>query len=825
MKNNSNFPKRNSSFNNKPTQSSNEKHRNSTIKYQKLNYQHSGKERIHIFIESNFFKTYSTLLTILALYIDDIKKLTTTQSSDSLFDLITIVIICLFGIEVFLYFFVDEQYGCGLFFWIDIVGIVSMILDISAISDKIVYGDTSGIQQVRSNRMTLMKISKSLKIIRIVRITKLVKMFNHLFRGKNKEDEKVEGDISSRFEDFSSKKMIILIILLLIAIIIFNPNYYYSMTTEIEYGIQLFNDIADDNIELLNDTFNLYIDFFKDSNKYPIIYANIYGFEYANENFSSKLRLSEKLSYYDNCYGRRVNKDKKTNSDIVIYLTRLGIIPSSDVIEDKCIAIFDNRYASKLTCKLDMIKTSAILVIFVIGFLLFCVDIENLVLKPIENMTQKIENMAKNPISSMDDNSNNNQKDNKNKCLSLCTKSNVEMLETQVLENKISKICAMLALGFGEAGSQIISSVLQEGVNVEMNPIIPGKKVMGIYGFCDIRNFTDTTEVLQQQVMIFVNQVAEIVHELVSDYCGSANKNIGDAFLLVWKFDDKFIKPIINSNGKPDLRLRKCEQVSQFCDMALISFIKILIQITKSYKLAVYKKHAGLNARMKNYRVRLGFGLHLGRSIEGAIGSMFKIDASYLSPDVNMANALEEKTKDFSKELIMSGDFVDFLSEDARKNLRLLDVIKAPSGEVNRYYSIDMDFRTLQIEKKEDSIFKDDDLQNKLEKIMEKRKKAKDLYYDVVKRHKNDVWKEFVNNDVDYPKIRERYTPEFIETYNNGMQKYVEGKWDVAKTLLMKAESILGDKDVPSDNILEYMKQFNYIAPSDWEGYKDESKK
>lgn len=48
------------------------------------------------------------------------------------------------------------------------------------------------------------------------------------------------------------------------------------MTTEIEYGIQLFNDIADDNIELLNDTFNLYIDFFKDSNKYPIIYANIW---------------------------------------------------------------------------------------------------------------------------------------------------------------------------------------------------------------------------------------------------------------------------------------------------------------------------------------------------------------------------------------------------------------------------------------------------------------------------------------------------------------------------------------------------------------------
>lgn len=30
----------------------------------------------------------------------------------------------------------------------------------------------------------------------------------------------------------------------------------------------------------------------------------------------------------------------------------------------------------------------------------------------------------------------------------------------------------------------------------EVNPMVPGKKVMGIFGFCDIRNFTDATEVL-----------------------------------------------------------------------------------------------------------------------------------------------------------------------------------------------------------------------------------------------------------------------------------------------------------------------------------------
>jgi class 3 adenylate cyclase len=36
--------------------------------------------------------------------------------------------------------------------------------------------------------------------------------------------------------------------------------------------------------------------------------------------------------------------------------------------------------------------------------------------------------------------------------------------------------------------------------------------------------------------MVFVNEIAAIVHGTVDHYSGSANKNIGDAFLLVWKF-------------------------------------------------------------------------------------------------------------------------------------------------------------------------------------------------------------------------------------------------------------------------------------------------
>ena len=55
----------------------------------------------------------------------------------------------------------------------------------------------------------------------------------------------------------------------------------------------------------------------------------------------------------------------------------------------------------------------------------------------------------------------------------------------------------------------------------------------------------------------------------------------------------------------------------------------------------------------------MGFGLHIGWAVEGAIGSSFKIDASYLSPNVNMASRLEAATKQFGVYILFSGQLYD----------------------------------------------------------------------------------------------------------------------------------------------------------------------
>lgn len=36
---------------------------------------------------------------------------------------------------------------------------------------------------------------------------------------------------------------------------------------------------------------------------------------------------------------------------------------------------------------------------------------------------------------------------------------------------------------------------------------------------------------------MFVNEIAEIAHGMVDKFSGAPNKNIGDAFLFVWKLE------------------------------------------------------------------------------------------------------------------------------------------------------------------------------------------------------------------------------------------------------------------------------------------------
>ena len=88
--------------------------------------------------------------------------------------------------------------------------------------------------------------------------------------------------------------------------------------------------------------------------------------------------------------------------------------------------------------------------------------------------------------------------------------------------------------------------------------------------------------------------------------------------------------------------------------------------LKRSARLQRYARRPDLLARVPGFSVQMGFGLHVGWAIEGTIGSEHKVDASYLSPHVNMASRLEAATKQFRVPLLLSRDFADCLSTEVR---------------------------------------------------------------------------------------------------------------------------------------------------------------
>lgn len=75
-------------------------------------------------------------------------------------------------------------------------------------------------------------------------------------------------------------------------------------------------------------------------------------------------------------------------------------------------------------------------------------------------------------------------------------------------------------LYYGEAGASLVSKMIRSESSLLDFSEELGTKTLAIFVFCDIRNFTDATEILQEGVVSLVNKVAYIVHSNTIRYGG-----------------------------------------------------------------------------------------------------------------------------------------------------------------------------------------------------------------------------------------------------------------------------------------------------------------
>jgi class 3 adenylate cyclase len=325
-----------------------------------------------------------------------------------------------------------------------------------------------------------------------------------------------------------------------------------------------------------------------------------------------------------------------------------------------------------------------------------------------------------------------------------------------------------------------------------------------------MRHVLPLTEALQEKVLVFVNIISQIVHLTVDEYSGAPNKNMGDAFLLAWRVDglDK-------------------EKQQKLTDLAIMSCIRIVANVSKSEDVAEYTVHEHVKEYFGEgiFKIELGLGLHAGWAIEGASGSAYKIDATYLSPNVNLANHLQLATMHYATRILLTDSVVKRCSPEMAQICRLIDqvITKYTRNQPIRIYTIDLDADTIT-----------------MQKTHEKRRVNRFKLRQQREAHKAIKWAQnyqvwgVLKYDYDIISMRSTYSEEFFRRFFTAYRNYEAGEWMVARDLFFTSHHTpkyhtppvnLTKEDWPDDGptqaLLDFMQQHDFVAPQDWKGYRE----
>lgn len=563
---------------------------------------------------------------------------------------------------------------------------------------------------------------------------------------------------------------------------------------------------------------------------------------------------------------------------------------------------------------LDLLRTLFVVILFYIAIFFFMSDATRLIIEPLERLLQQVKEMSQNPSKAL--------KLAEKRKKNISKKKDKNQSDLDSIRETISKLAYLLVLGFGRAGDSVISKILYSK-NMNLQIKASGTNIFGIFGFCDIRNFTDVTEVLGTEVIRFVNTCGDIVHKIIDKYKGGANKNIGDAFLLVWKLEstlsdiqeftefvlteeereeiwgqykplknygkeqviisdnkkqfgeqnpeyqegsDQEIK-VANDVGENDIHmdneinklvkkqtfkdtikkwdLKKVEMMttkfrnnlknSTLAELSLISFLKCIEQVTTDPRTLKYSKHPDIRRKLGDYLVKLGFGLHAGWAVEGALGSKYKIDLSYLSPNVDMSSRLEGLTKKYKKSLLFTNSIYNLMtSSSIMKMCRKIDRVLVNQDKIMEYYTVDFSVDYLQHMEKITRLGakgKIDDRKFSLCGIRTVGKKYRSSFAQQPKKKKvileeinYETFKEFDKIERTFEEIlmdpnlcfllgidnieNKKEREAFIKMFNEAFHHYELGEWETSIEkfkYILEIFTIDGEPDGPSQFLLNYM--------------------
>ena len=649
------------------------------------------------------------------------------------------------------------------------------------------------------------------------------KIFNYIKKNKLLKENLVSKKIEK------SLIYITIVILLTCYSISYNTNINYN-ESHLSYEVlcKRINGYYEQN-QNLDLNHNNFINFLnKISSNHNLKNYPIISIKYNDTILYKNIKLSN--NFLNNYYHRKDFSyvfSKPFNNKTLIHVLKIRI----------------NRFESIL----NIVRFIVIITIFFIYIITTKQDIDELIFVPLKKIVKIIDLISKDPVNGKTLNSIKNLRNNSKEFL------NFEN-EIKIIENVIIRVSELMAISFGEAGGEVIKKNISSSEG--LNPMIKGSKIKAIFGFCYIHHFSIINEVFQDKTNVFVNTISEIVHSSVDKFNGINNKNLGDCFLLTWKFKDSKESNNINNNNNNDNNnpnnisinhvnknassnyvinisnmkndinesiylsdSNNITKINEKADSALLAFLNIIKKINKSKEILVYRKDPLLLQKFgKNFSVQMGFGLHAGWGIEGAIGSLYKIDCSYLSPNVNLAARLETATNIYKVDILLSGDFYELLSNYMKNYCRKIDIVTVKgSNKPIKLYTIDLNKNIKKgkmISKKDHMSFRE-----KRNYYSFKKKKLWNLY------NKQNLFLSIGEIYIKKSKgmrtlLKNKKSKKFYDYFNKGFEHYIDGDWNKAYNNLIKAK-FLDKNDGPTNTIINFLKNYDLKKPPNWKGYRE----
>ena len=215
------------------------------------------------------------------------------------------------------------------------------------------------------------------------------------------------------------------------------------------------------------------------------------------------------------------------------------------------------------------------------------------------------------------------------------------------------------------------------------------------------------------------------------------------------------------------LQLVSLPGIQSFTDRALLGFLKSFAGLNRDYEIQKWRKDFRLGAGVGAFSVSVMYGMDAGWAVEGAVGSEYKIDATYLSPHVNMASRMMSATKQYGVTILLSQAVEKLLSTAARSKLRHLDTVKVKGSNVaQQIFTFDARHETV-------DFF-----------LFERTPDQADAEAEAYTTH---VWE----NDQDLNAMRQHVSDEFMHKFKEGVDLYLDGKWKKAVEKLKDADDIM----------------------------------